>query len=108
MQAIVATCAFGLGIKNQMSGMLFVMNCLPHFLLGHKSLAELDVMAISHLPTLILYSDNYIHHVGVWARGMDKQQRRNDIDDVAKQFSEGLSFSYAHAFGWKGKKKNIA
>ena len=49
MQAIVATRAFGL--VSQMSGMLFVMDCLPHFLLGHKSLAELDVMAINHLPT---------------------------------------------------------
>ena len=28
-----------------------IMDCLPHFLLGHKSLAELDVMAINHLPT---------------------------------------------------------
>ena len=30
---------------------------------------------------------------------MAKQQRPNDIDDVAKQFSEGLSFSYAHLAG---------
>ena len=61
-------------------------------------------MAISHLPTLILCSDNDIHHVGFWARGMAKQQRPNDIDDVAKQFSEGLLFSYAHLAG-KCKRK---
>ena len=50
----------------------------------------------------ILYSDNDIHHVGFWARGMAKQHRPNDIDDVAQQFSDAVPFCYAHLAGNAG------
>ena len=108
MQAIVATHAFGLGTCiNKPEVRYVIRNGLPPSLsvwvqefgrAGHDG---------NQSVAYILYSDNDIHHVGFWAGGMAKQQHPNDIDDVAKQFSEGLSFSYAHLAGKCGR-KNIA
>jgi len=37
--------------------------------------------------------------VGFWARDMARQNRPNDIDDSAHQFSAALPFSYTHLAG---------
>ena len=69
MQAIVATRAFGLGI-NKPNVRYVIRNGLPPSLSAWahcKSLAELDVMAISHLPTfftLIMTSPCWF--LGTW------------------------------------------
>ena len=98
MQAIVATRAFGLGI-NKPNVRYVIRNGLPPSLSAWAQEFGRAGRDGNQSFAYILYSDNDIHHVGFWARGMAKQQRPNDIDNVAKQFSEGLSFSYAHLAG---------
>lgn len=98
VQVIVATRAFGLGI-NKPDVRHVVRNGLPPSLSAWVQEYGRAGRDGKQSAAYVLYSDNDIHHVGFWARGMAKQHRPSDIDDTARQFSDGLPFCYAHMAG---------
>ena len=98
VQVIVATRAFGLGI-NKPDVWFVIRNGLPPSMSAWAQEYGRAGSDGSDSSAYILYSDNDIHHVGFWARGMAQQHRSSDIDDVAQQFSYALPFCYAHLPG---------
>lgn len=95
---IVATRAFGLGI-NKSDVRYVIRNGLPPSVAAWAQVYSRAGRDGNQSYAYILYSDNDIHHVGFWARGMAKQHCPNDIDDVAQQFSNALPFCYSHLAG---------
>ena len=95
---IVATRAFGLGI-NKANVRFVIRNGLPPSISawvqefgragrdGKKSEAH------------IFYSDDDIHHVGFWSGNLARQHRSSEISDIGDDFSQALSFVYAHLAG---------
>ena len=47
----------------------------------------------------IYYSDDDIHHVGFWSGSLARSNRSESISEVSKDFSNALTFTYAHLAG---------
>ena len=76
VQVIVATRAFGLGI-NKADVRYVIRNGLPPSISAWAQEYGRAGRDGKQSYAYILYSDNDIHHVGFWARGMAKQHRPN-------------------------------
>ena len=67
------------------------------FQLGYKSLDGLVGMRRNQRH--IFYSNDDIHHVGFWSGNLARRSRCEAISGVADDFSDALTFTYAHLAG---------
>ena len=92
---IVAIRAFGLGIKKP-DVRFVVRNGLPPSIsawVQEYGRAGRDAkMPEAH----IFYADDDIRYVGYWSGNLIRQNRTETITDASKDFSNALTFIYAH------------
>ena len=95
---IVVTRAFGLGI-NKPDVRYVIRNGLPPSIsawvqefgrAGHDGKSS---------EAHIFYSDDDIHHVGFWNGNLARTNRSEHFSDVSDDFSNALTFTYAHLAG---------
>ena len=95
---IVATRAFGIGI-NKPDVRYVIRNGLPPSISAWVQEFGRAGRDGKESEAHIFYSDEDIHHVGFWSGNLARHNRCQAISDVADDFSDALTFTYAHLAG---------